>query len=91
VEEAGSGRHWVLGREVVGSRAAAMGRDEETMAVAGARFVAWFRVFLPTPTFLPPGSGNGARYTANYRANSNFKPKMILTASSNGYKRYTAV
>jgi hypothetical protein len=52
--------------------------------------------FLPTVEFLPVPSGNGSyrgipRYTAKYRSNSNFKPKPILTASSNGFERYTAV
>jgi hypothetical protein len=42
--------------------------------------------FLPTPGFLSPPSGTGV-----YRANSNFKPKSITTASSNGFERYTAV
>jgi hypothetical protein len=52
--------------------------------------------FLPTAGFLPPPSGMAVcrgipRYTAGYRANSNFKPKSIATASSNGFERYTAV
>jgi hypothetical protein len=52
--------------------------------------------FLPTVEFLPLRSGNGLyrgipRYTAKYRSNSNFKPKPLENASSNGMERYTAV
>jgi hypothetical protein len=52
--------------------------------------------FLPTVEFLPLRSGNGSyrgipRCTAKYRSNSNFKPKPLETASSNGMERYTAV
>jgi hypothetical protein len=51
--------------------------------------------FLPTVEFLPLRSGNGLyrgipRYTAKYRSNSNFKPKPLETASSNGMEWYTA-
>jgi hypothetical protein len=52
--------------------------------------------FLPTVDFLLVPGGNDIyrgipRYTAKYRSNSNFKPKPILTASSNGFERYTAI
>jgi hypothetical protein len=47
---------------------------------AGAGF------FLPTVEFLQLRSCNGL-----YRSNSNFKPKLLETASSNGMERYTAV
>jgi hypothetical protein len=50
------------------------------------------RGFLPTVEFLPLRSGNGSyRGIPKYRSNSNFKPKPLETASSNGMERYTAV
>jgi hypothetical protein len=52
--------------------------------------------FLPTVGFLPLGGVKGSyrgipRYTAKYHSNSNFKPKSLKTASSNGIQGYTAV
>jgi hypothetical protein len=83
-----------LSRGVSCQRRCVAGVAARTAALMPVGFVAGF--FLPTVEFLPLSSGNGSyrgipRYTAKYRSNSNFKPKTLKTASSNGMERYTAV
>jgi hypothetical protein len=72
-----------VGDEVAPAFGNALGSVEILGGDSGAGF------FLPTVDFLPVPGGNVIyrgipRYTAKYRSNSNFKPKPILTASSNG-------
>jgi hypothetical protein len=54
------------------------------------------RVFFTNCLVFTARGGEGSyrgipRYTAKYRSNSNFKPKPLKTASSNGIQGYTAV